>query len=122
MNVLRLWKGRNNGITLGSVVEVDEDGVESAFDITSATITLLIMNKAGMKIAQFTGSIVSATEGTYKAFPDADDLDALEVGQGKYYWATKIVNATYPQGRIFGTDTDNNLQPVIVMGSELAGT
>jgi hypothetical protein len=120
MNTLRLWKGQNNGITLGSVVEIDEDGEESIFDLTSATVALQIYERSGKVICTIAGTVVSASEGTYKAFPDADDLDSLVVGQS-YYWSTKITNATYPQGRVFAEDSDGNLQPVIVMGKATTG-
>lgn len=115
-NLLTFWKTYNNGIIQGQVVEVDPDGNETAFVLTGSTITVEIFDQTGTVAASIAGTIDDAVNGIYSAKPDADDLNGLTPG-GAYYWRTKIVSATYPQGRLFAKDSHNQLQPAEIFGN-----
>lgn len=102
INKLFLFKGFNNGLENAILQTVDEDGVETVFDLTGATIVVEVMFGSTV-LASFNGTIITADEGTFYARPDSDDLDSLTVNS-TYDYRVKVTNATYTDGRIFAFD------------------
>ena len=113
---LRLGKGYNTGPISAAVDVIDDTGTTTAFNLTSATVTLEIYTETGLVVSSIAATIVTATSGTYTAIPGASALDDLTPG-GRYFWRTKVVNATYPQGRLFAETENGSLQRVVIMGN-----
>lgn len=115
-DILTLYKGRNNGLINATLYTKDPDGALTAFNLTSGTITVEIYEAVKKKlVASFPGTIVNAANGIFTAIPDADDVNALSVTK-EYYYTVKVVNASYPQGLVFGEDEDNAYHKCVVFG------
>lgn len=105
---LQLVKGTNNGVEQGVLYEVDENGNATAFNLTGATITVEVYQEDGTVLVSFAATINDAANGIYTARPSGTAFDSVD--DGEYLWRTRVINATYTDGRVFAEDINGNPQ------------